>query len=69
MTGHSEVEILWSEDQPERCGAEPCAPSKARNLANQVFVAATEPSPGILLRRPGHPLRESAVTPRVFCWT
>ncbi len=66
MTGHSEVEILLVEDNPSDVELTLRA-LKARNLANQVFVARDGAEAlEFFFGDQGHPLREIGVTPRVI---
>src|SRR5256712_4555164 len=66
MTGHSEVEILLVEDNPSDVELTLRA-LKARNLANQVFVARGG-AEGLefFFGEGGHPVRAIGVTPRVI---
>jgi len=66
MTGHSEVEILLVEDNPSDVELTLRA-LKARNLANQVFVARDGAEAlEFFFGEQGHPLREIGVTPKVI---
>jgi len=66
MTGHSEVEILLVEDNPSDVELTLRA-LKARNLANQVFVARDGAEAlEFFFGDQGHPLRDIGVTPRVI---
>src|SRR2546422_3580311 len=66
MTGHSEVEILLVEDNPSDVELTLRA-LKARNLANQVFVARDGAEAlEFFFGEQGHPLREIGVVPRVI---
>src|SRR2546426_8428614 len=66
MTGHSEVEILLVEDNPSDVELTLRA-RKARNLANQVFVARDGAEAlEFFFGEQGHPLRDIGVTPRVI---
>ena len=66
MTGHSEVEILLVEDNPSDVELTLRA-LKARNLANQVFVARDGAEAlEFFFGEQSHPLRDIGVTPRVI---
>src|SRR3989442_819652 len=66
MTGPSEVEILLVEDNPSDVELTLRA-LKARNLANQVFVARDGAEAlEFFFGEQGHPLREIGVVPRVI---
>src|SRR2546428_8917762 len=66
MTGPSEVEILLVEDNPSDVELTLRA-LKARNLANQVFVARDGAEAlEFFFGEQGHPLRDFGVTPRVI---
>jgi CheY-like chemotaxis protein len=65
MTGHSEVEILLVEDNPSDVELTLRA-LKARNLANQVFVARDGAEALEFFFGDESPLREIGVTPRVI---
>ena len=65
MSGHPEVEILLVEDNPSDVELTLRA-LKARNLANQVFVARDGAEAlDFFFGEQGHPLRDIGVTPRV----
>src|SRR2546426_127899 len=66
MTGPSEVEILLVEDNPSDVELTLRA-LKARNLANQVFIARDGAEAlEFFFGEQGHPLRDFGVTPRVI---
>jgi two-component system, response regulator len=66
MSEHPEVEILLVEDNPNDVELTLRA-LKARNLANQVFVARDGAEAlAFFFGQEGHPLKEFGVTPRVI---